>query len=185
MELKQDEHIIRVYHHHPFPFIVQVIKAVGASIPFFFLLFLISGALTSQQIIIVNFIIIGLFSLVIIYLALIYWLDKLVITNKRIVHIDWKLLSKRDEGEALLFDIQDIHTQEKGLLAALYLFDYGTIRLETASSKTTVIFTQAPDPEGIKAFLSDHINACRPDADCPLPSATPVAAPATSPSTDS
>lgn len=185
MELKQDEHIIRVYHHHPFPFILQMVKAVGASIPFFFLLFLISGVLTSQQIIITNFIIIGLFSLVIIYLALIYWLDKLVITNKRIVHIDWKLLSKRDEGEALLFDIQDIHTQEKGLLAALYLFDYGIIRLETASSKTTIVFTEAPNPEEIKAFLSDHINACRPDADCPLPDAFDSAATEPTPSTDS
>lgn len=180
MELKQDEHIIRIYHHHPFPFIVQMVKVVGASIPFFFLLFLVSGALSSKYIIIANFIIIGLFTLVIIYLALIYWLDKLIITNNRIVHIDWKLLSKRDEGEALLYDIQDIHTKEHGLFSALYLFDYGIIRLETASSKTTVLFTEAPDPEGIKAFLSDHINACRPDADCPAPTTNRKTVPAPS-----
>ena len=80
--------------------------------------------------------------------------------------------------EALLYDIQDIHTQEKGVLSALYLFDYGVIRLETASSKTTIVFTEAPDPEGIKTFLSDHIEACRPNTVCD-PVATPSPVPET------
>lgn len=179
MELQKGENIVKTYHHHPFPFIVQLVKALGASIPFFFFVYLISTALTYQQLIIANLIVIGLFSVVIIYLALIYWLDKLVITNKRIVHIDWEFLSKRDEGEALLYDIQDIHTREKGLLSALYLFDYGVIRLETASSKTTIMFTEAPDPEGIKAFLSDYIEACRPNAACDsvIPAVNPASAP--------
>ena len=166
MKLQSNEKIIKIFHHHPFPFLVQMIKVVGASFPFFFLLYLISPSLSYNAIVIANLIIIGIFSLVIIYLALIYWLDKLVITNKRAIHIDWIFLSKRVEGEALLYDIQDIHTQEKGLLSALYLFDYGTIRLETASSKTTITFEQAPDPEGIKAFLTDYIEACRPNSAC-------------------
>lgn len=116
-----------------------------------------------------------MFSIIILYLALIYWLDKLIITNKRAIHVDWILLSKRTEGEALLYDIQDIHTQEKGLFSALYLFDYGVIRLETASSKTTIIFIQAPDPEGIKTFMTGHIEACRPNTVCNI---KPVASPA-------
>jgi hypothetical protein len=174
MDLQKGERIVKIYHHHPFPFLVQLVKVLGASIPFFFFIYLISSGLTSQQLVIANLIVIGLFSVVILYLALVYWLDKLVITSKRVVHIDWKFLSKRDEGEALLYDIQDIHTQEKGLLAALYLFDYGIIRLETASSKTTILFTEAPNPEGIKSFLSDHIEACRPHATCENPNTSPV-----------
>jgi hypothetical protein len=166
MELNNGERIIRIYHHHPFPFMVQMLKVLGASIPFFVLLYSISSALTPHQIIIGISTIVILFSLVIIYLALIYWLDKLVITNQRVVYIDWKMLTKRDEGEALLYDIQDIHTEEKGILSAFYMFDYGIIRLETAASKATVVFTEAPDPEGIKAFLTDHIKTCRPDAKC-------------------
>ncbi|MBU1446471.1 hypothetical protein KKD70_04390 [Patescibacteria group bacterium] len=134
-----------------------------ASFPFFFLLFWAAPYLKSTYIIITALIIIAFFSIVIIYLALIYWLDKLVITNKRVIHIDWLFLTKKAEGEALLYDIQDIHTQERGILSALYLFDYGVIRLETASSKTTIRFTEAPDPEGIKEFVSDAIKHCRPN----------------------
>lgn len=164
MKLQPNERVVKVFHHHPFPFIVQVVKAIAASFPFFFLLYLFSPALSYNIIVIANLIIIGIFTGVIIYLALVYWLDRLVITDKRAVHIDWLFLFKRSEGEALLYDIQDIHTQEKGILSALYLFDYGIIRLETASSKTTIIFTEAPDPEGIKAFMQDYIEACRPNA---------------------
>lgn len=166
MQLQSGEKIIRIYHHHPFPFIIQIFKAVGASLPLFFMLYLFSPAMRYEWIIIAILAIMVIYTIIIVYLALIYWLDKLVITNKRIIHIDWKLLSRRDEGEALLADIQDISSKEKGILSKLYLFDYGQIRLETAASKATVIFTEAPDPEGIKEFLTEHIDGCRGDTAC-------------------
>ncbi len=169
MQLQPKEQLIKIFYHHPFPFIVQIVKVVSASLPFFFMLYLISSALSYNAIIIANLIIIAIFSLVILYVSLIYWLDKLIITDKRVIHVDWILVSKRVESEALLYDIQDITTQEKGLLSAIPLFDYGIIRMETASSKTTVKFTEAPDPEGIKAFVIQYIEACRPNATCETP----------------
>lgn len=175
MDLKTGEVIVKTYHHHPWPFIVQLIKAVGASIPFFFILFLMAPTIPFQITIIAILAITALFSLVVVYLALIYWLDKLIITNKRVIFIDWKYLTIRAEAEALLYDVQDIHTQEQGVLSAFYLFDFGTVRLETASSKTTILFKDAPDPEGIKSFINDHIQACRPDASCdPVPAPSPI-----------
>lgn len=161
IHLKEGERIVKTYHHHPFPFAMQLVKTVAASAPFFFLLYLIKSALSTQYLIIAILSIVILFSLVIVYLALIYWLDRLVITNKRIVHIDWKFLTKRDSQQALLHDIQDIRTHEQGILASLYIFDHGTIRIETASSKTTIVFIEAPDPEGMKAFISDQIRASK------------------------
>lgn len=166
MRLQSGEEIIKIYHHHPFPFIIQIFKVIGASLPFFFMLYLFSQVMSYTAIIISILAIMTLFTIIIIYLALIYWLDKLVITNKRAVHIDWKVLSKRNEGEALLTDIQDVHTQEKGILSAIYLFDYGILRLETAASKATIIFTEAPNPESVKEFLTHYIENCRPDAVC-------------------
>ncbi|MBA4336735.1 hypothetical protein C0416_03090 [bacterium] len=175
MKLQSKEQIVKVFHHHPFPFLIQLIKAVSASFPFFFLLYLFSPALPYNVIIIANLAIIVMFSLVILYMALIFWFDRLVITNKRALHVDWVFMLKRVESEALLYDIQDIYTQEQGILSAIPLFDYGIIKLETASSKTTITFMQAPDPEGIKAFIKDHIEACRPNTACDV---KPIAAPA-------
>lgn len=175
MQLQREEKIIKIYHHHPFPFIIQIIKALGASLPLFFLLYLFSSVMKYEWIVITVLAIMAIYTVIIVYLALIYWLDKLVITNRRIIHIDWKLLSQRDEGEALLHDIQDISSKEKGILSKLYLFDYGQIRLETAASQATIIFTEAPDPEGIKDFLTPLIDGCRPDAACDtVPAPSPV-----------
>jgi len=159
MELNRSEHIIRTYHHHPFPFIIQVIKVVLSTFPFFFITYLFSPTLHPTHFFIINLCISFFFTIVLVYLALIYWLDKLVITNQRIVMIDWKYLTLRIESEALLNDIQDVHTQEKGIFSIIPLFDYGIFRVETASSKTTLIFSEAPDPEGIKAFLYHHIKS--------------------------
>lgn len=163
MKLQKDEEIVKVVHHHPFPFIVQMFKAVGASLPFFFLIYLVSTAVPYFYLVIANISVIIAFSLVIIYLALIYWLDKLIITNQRIVHVDWQLLTLKKEYSGLLHDIQEISSQEHGILSVLYIFDYGTVKLETASSKTTILFTEAPDPDGIKAFLMEHIQSCKPE----------------------
>ena len=163
MKLQKDEEIVKVIHHHPFPFILQMFKAVFASLPFFFLLYLASSAIPNFYLVIVNLVIIFIFTLVIIYLALIYWLDKLIITNKRVVHVDWQLLTLKKEYSGLLHDIQEISSQEHGILSALYLFDFGILKLETASSKTTITFTETPDPDGVKAFLMEHIRNCRPD----------------------
>ena len=56
-------------------------------------------------------------------------------------------MTVRDEAEALLDDIQDVQTEEKGILASFWLFDFGMLRLDTASSYVTMEFKHAPDPE--------------------------------------
>ena len=153
MDLREGERILKVYHHHPTPFIFDLLKLIAATFPFFLLLFLFQGALPTKWYIIAHLILFACFALVVTYIALIFWLDKLIITNKRIVFIDWKLLTVRDEAEALLGDIQDVQTEEKGVLANLWLFDYGLLRLDTASSYITIQFPDAPDPEAIRRFI--------------------------------
>lgn len=153
MHLREGERILKVYHHHPTPFVFDVLKVILGSFPFFLLLFLFHPALSTKVYVITNLVIFIIFSLVIVYISLIYWLDKLVITDQRVVYIDWKYLTVRDEAEALLSDIQDVQTEEKGLLAFFRLFDYGTLRLDTASSYVTIEFLDAPDPENIRKFI--------------------------------
>jgi len=159
MDLREGEHVLKVYHHHPTPFVFDILKVIFGSFPFFFMLYLFSGIMSTKWFVIAHFIVFGIFALVIVYVSLIYWLDKLVITNKRVVFIDWKYLTVRDEAEAELDDIQDIQTEEKGLLSAFWVLDYGMLRLDTASSYITMEFPQAPDPEGIRMFLYHVRNA--------------------------
>ena len=153
MHLREGEKILRVYHHHPTPFVFDVLKVIIGAFPFLMLLFLFKSALSSKAYILANLFIFGLFALVLIYVSLIFWLDKLVITNQRIVHIDWKYLTVRDESEAILSDIQDVITHEKGILSHFRVFDYGNLTMDTSSSYVTIQFEHAPDPESIRQFI--------------------------------
>lgn len=153
MKLGEGEQILKVFHHHPTPFVFQVLKVIVGTFPFFLMLFLFASVLSSKWNILLHLIVFMLFSIVIVYVALIYWLDKLVITNKRVVYVNWRYLTVRDESEALLKDIQDIQTKEKGILAAFWFFDYGFLKIATASSAVTVEFFDAPDPEGLRKYI--------------------------------
>ena len=153
MHLREGEQILKIFHHHPTPFILNVLKLIAATLPFFLLLFIFQGSYGASISIVLHLAVFALFALVTVYLSLIYWLDKLVVTNFRVIHIDWKYLTIRDEAEGLIDDIQDIQTEEKGLLSYFRVFDYGVIRIDTASSHVTLTFIDAPDPEGIRRFI--------------------------------
>ncbi len=153
MHLREGEQVVKTFRHHPTPFVYLILKTIGVTFPFFLLLFVFQGALKSNVYYLLLAAIFVLFTLIIIYVSLIYWLDKLVITNERIIFINWKYLTVRNESEAFLNDIQDIQSHENGLFSYFWIFDYGYIIIETASSHTTVEFRDAPDPEAIRQFI--------------------------------
>lgn len=153
MELREGEHILKVYHHHHTPFIWDLLKIIVGAFPFFLLLYFFGSTMSTESYVIANIIVVAIFTLLIIYQSLIYWLDKLVITDHRVVFIDWKFLTIRKEYEAELRDIQDIHTKEKGVLAVFKWLDYGTFSVQTSSHISIIEFVDAPDPEGIRQFL--------------------------------
>lgn len=48
MHLREGEKILRIYHHHPTPFVLNILKVIGAVLPFFFLLFLFQESLSAK-----------------------------------------------------------------------------------------------------------------------------------------
>ncbi len=157
MLLKENEEVIKIFHHHYTPLVLREIKVALLSIPFFFVAWLFSSLLNFWTMFAIYSVVGGAFLLAIVYDATLYWLDRLVITNIRVLYIDWKNMFSRSEHEAELVDIQDIETTESGVLSFLPIFDYGNFMLETASAHTIINFNEAPDPEGIKHFIY-HLN---------------------------
>lgn len=153
MHLQQDESLIKTFYRHPFPYALRIIGIAIASLPFFFVASFFQGVFDSSQMLAVYATIAGLFVLFGAYFTLLFFLDRLVITNERVVHITWRNLLTRDENEAELDDTLEIQTQEFGILSSLRIFDYGTFHLETAASDFPIVFKYANDPEGIKHFI--------------------------------
>jgi len=153
MDLREGERTLKVYRHHFTPYLSKLFQVLLGAFPFFFLTFLFRSSISQSTYVAVHMFIFFLFALVSIYITLVYLLDKLIVTNKRVIFINWKYLTVRDESEALLDDIQDIHTHENGFLASLNFFDYGSLKIDTSSSHITIFFDNAPDPEGIRAYI--------------------------------
>lgn len=153
MHLREGENILRIYHHHPTPFVLNVLKIIVGTFPFFLMLFIFKNSLSDQAYLLGHFIVLFVFSLIVAYYSIVYWLDKLVVTNQRLIFVNWKYLTVRNESEAFLNDIQDIQSHEKGIFSYFWIFDYGYIILETASSHVTINFDDAPDPEGIRQYI--------------------------------
>lgn len=153
MHLREGEQILKIYRHHPTPFVWQILVAIFGTLPFYLVLFLLQGSFSSGTFIIINLVILLVFALVVTYISLVYWLDKFIITNQRIVFVDWRLLSERDEAETFFHEIQEITTKEKGVFSYFRAFDYGNIAIETASAHVVIEFPNAPDPEGIRRYI--------------------------------
>jgi hypothetical protein len=157
MKLQDNEQIVKVFHHHPTARLFRSLGILFACLPFFFVAWFFRDVLSPVQMVTL-YIILGLFTfLVLLYDSILYYLDRLIITNQRILYVDWNGAFSNTEHEAELVDIQDIETIEKGFFAIFPIFDFGDFTLETASTHTTIRFPNAPDPEGIKHFIY-HLN---------------------------
>lgn len=153
MDLQNEENVLKEYHHHPTIFFYRLFNFVIVSLPFYLVASFFNTVLNAWLMAAIYGGITIIFSLVALYDLTLFYMDKLVVTNRRIVHVDWKSAFSRAEAEAEFADIQDISTKEMGIFSKLWIFDYGLFMLETASTKTSVIFNDAPDPEGIKHFI--------------------------------
>ena len=71
----------------------------------------------------------------------------------RVVFIDYKYLTTKEDSFVDISDIQDIKTRENGVLSYFWIFDYGSFEIETSSSTISIIFPNSPCPETIRQFL--------------------------------
>ncbi|MFH1720101.1 MAG: hypothetical protein ABH856_00620 [Patescibacteria group bacterium] len=153
MQLREGEQIIRIYHHHYFPFITRMVKVLAGSLPFFFIAYLFSPIMSNAVFIGVNMFLVFMFAAVVIYVSMIYWFDRLVITNQRVIYVDWVNLFVKNEASTGIRDIQDIVSEERGIIRYIPFLNYGHVRIQTASHEACVNFEEAPDADGIKDFI--------------------------------
>ena len=70
-----------------------------------------------------------------------------IVTNERIVDIDFLYLLYKKFAEAELSKIQDINYTSGGILATI--FNYGNVVVETAGESPNIIFEAIPFPEKV------------------------------------
>jgi hypothetical protein len=153
MKLNNEEAILKNLHHHWMTFVGRALKYVFVIPPFYLVAFIFSGLLGKVSTAWLYFGIAIFFALFMAYDLFFYYMDKLIITTRRVIHVDWKGVFRMTESEVDIEDIQDIVIREHGFIAYFSWFDYGDFLVETASTKATINFESAPDPKGIKNFI--------------------------------
>lgn len=82
-----------------------------------------------------------------------------IITNKRIVDMDFDHLLHRNITEAPLRNIEDITYTISGAVETV--FNFGTVSVQTAAEQREIEFKQVGDPAKIQDLLSDLVSVKR------------------------
>jgi uncharacterized membrane protein YdbT with pleckstrin-like domain len=95
---------------------------------------------------------IGSFGLI--FSRFLYWFFNIfIVTNERIVDIDFVNLLYKDVSETQVSRIQDISYNAKGIFAAM--FNYGNVMIQTAGEVPNFSFELVPKPSAVVEIISD------------------------------
>ena len=84
---------------------------------------------------------------------LIWYYNVYLITNQRIVDIDFHGLMHYASDEAALHQIQDVSHNQKGLWQVL--FRYGTVHIQTVGTRQNLDFERVPRPSRVADIVTD------------------------------
>ena len=83
-----------------------------------------------------------------------YWLDIWVVTNRRLIDIDYKRLFDRDIAILQLDRIQDVTVRITGVLG--HLLKFGSVAVQTAGQQREFVIDQIAHPEKLRDAIAKH-----------------------------
>lgn len=84
---------------------------------------------------------------------LVWFFSVFIITDERIIDVDFLSLLFKDISSAKIDAIQDISSKTAGALASVV--DYGTVYIQTAGESTEIQFENVPQPSKVAAILNE------------------------------
>lgn len=82
-----------------------------------------------------------------------FYLDLLVVTNDRLLHIEQHGLFARTISELDLYKIQDMSSSVKGVFASL--FNYGDLDIQTAAAAEKFKIDNVPNPDKLRHAIAE------------------------------
>lgn len=159
--LEKDEHIVLQVHRHWFFLITHaVLLAVVLALPFIaYKMLIFYGVLAPDGISPAAGLTLGSLWVLTgwtLYFKFwtLYWLDIWVVTNKRLIDIDYKRLFDRDIAIMNLNNIQDVTVRVTGVFASVLKF--GAVAVQTAGESREFVIDQIAHPEKLHEVLVKH-----------------------------
>lgn len=150
---QKEEEILLLVRAHP---ITQIYWLINGLFIFFFLFignFFFPQFLNLNQSLFLNF-------LIIFFVFSYWWFNFLswyfnvgVITNRRVIDIDFHSLIYKEVTSANLNKIEDITIKTGGFFQSF--FNYGNVFIQTAGSEINIEFYRVPNPERVKEVVNN------------------------------
>jgi hypothetical protein len=143
------ERIIVLLRAHPFTQLPWIIYSVFFAFLLFVSDFFIADFFQGSQIFLVN-LFGAVFIMSYIWLSFLNWYFNVgIVSNRRVVDVDFYNLLYKEITEARMEKIEDVTIKSGGYFQSL--FDYGTIFVQTAGTEANVEFKDVPHPsEAVK-----------------------------------
>jgi uncharacterized membrane protein YdbT with pleckstrin-like domain len=82
-----------------------------------------------------------------------WYFNIFIVTDKRIIDIDFLYLLYKKFAEAQLFRIQDVSFRTGGIMATM--FNFGDVLIQTAGELPNFVFEKVPRPSDVVHIISD------------------------------
>jgi membrane protein YdbS with pleckstrin-like domain len=157
---EDNEEVILMLRQHPASFWVQYLMIfVFILLPFVFLFGLVGLGFedaSTGAISIAGFIIFWMLAFTISVDTFLKWFYSVnIVTDQRVVDVDFHNVLFHKVSEATLVRIEDVTHTVDGLLGSL--FDYGSVYIQTAGTRTEIEFQNVPRPRDVQDVLFDLI----------------------------
>ncbi len=148
-----NEEIILIIRAHPITQIPWILNGLFLLILMMLLNLALGRFLQSSQVIVIN--IFGLAFVLGYYWfhVLSYFFNVGVITNMRVVDIDFHAVIYKEVTEARLNKVEDITAKTGGYIASL--FDFGNVFVQTAGSELMIEFINVPKPAQVVRLINN------------------------------
>ncbi len=151
-----DEEVILVLRAHP----ITQLPWIFNSIVLFLILIILNAflplVLSLNQIVFTNILSIVFIASYFFYNVLVWYFNVGIITNKRIVDIDFSDIIYKEITEARLSRVEDITSKGGGFLETF--FNFGDVFIQTAGTEQNIEFMNIPNPADTVRIIDDLLH---------------------------
>jgi len=152
----QKEHIVLLLRQHPLVNVPWILLALVLLLTPLLLSFFLTREILPPVYRLLVVILWYLFTLAYIFERFLLWYYNVyLVTDLRLVDIDFPSLLYREMTEARLDHVEEVSNKKGGYLRSL--FDFGDVLVQTAGAIPEICFEDVPDPERVTKIIYDLI----------------------------
>lgn len=149
----KNETVLLVLRAHPITFVPWIFNSLVFLIALIVLDFILPNFMLANQIIFINIFALILISSYVFFNILSWFFNVGIVTNMRVIDIDFDNVIYKEVSEINLDRIQEITAKSGGFFEAF--FNYGNLFIQTAATEQNIEFLNIPSPADVVRIIED------------------------------